>query len=57
MLLLVILICDNVVANFASEYYLVCSQHSLLNSLWFIFILSKMLLSGFYSIRQSLLAF
>jgi hypothetical protein len=57
MLLLVILICDNVVANFASEYYLVCRQHSLLNSLWFIFILSKMLLSGFYSIRQSLLAF
>jgi hypothetical protein len=56
MLLLVILICDNVVANFASEYYLVCRQHSLLNRLWFIFILSKMLLSGFHSIRQSLLA-
>jgi hypothetical protein len=41
MLLLVILICDYVVANFASVYYVVCRQHLLLNSLWFIFILSK----------------
>lgn len=57
MLFLVILICDNVVANFASEYYWVCRQHSVFNTLWFISIISKLLLSGFYSIRQSLLAF
>lgn len=56
-MLLLVMIWDNVVANFARECYLVCRQHLLINNLWFTFILNKMFISGFYSISQSLLAF
>jgi hypothetical protein len=56
MLLLVILFCYYVVANFASVYYVVCRLHLLLNSCGLYLFLAR-LLSGLYSIGQFLLAF